>query len=136
MADRGRVGVDRLQNPYLHKLVVQQNQGHHQRKLNEIRFRKKGGHHDTLDNSNPESRELSHVWYNAKRNEFMNLREQDINNVNHFLLEGIARNKVTLAQHVAVPPKALTALTRIRRLEEITRDNEVIKILLLLVLAF
>jgi hypothetical protein len=125
MADRGRVGVDRLQNPYLHKLVVQQNQGHHQRKLGEIRGRKKGGHYDTLDNANPETRELSHVWNNAKKNELLSLREHDVNSVNHFLLEGIARNKVSLTQHVAVPPKALTALTRIRRLEEIARENDV-----------
>ena len=125
MADRGRVGVDRLQNPFLHKLVVQQNHGHHQRKLREIRTRRKGSHYDTLDNANPESRELGHIWYNAKKNELLTLREQDVNSVNHFLLEGIARNKVTLKQHVAVPPKALTALSRIRQLEQITRDNEV-----------
>jgi len=126
MADRGRVGIDRVCNKTLHKRLVASHQKIHKDMLHEINTRVKGGRYDTMNNTVPETLSLKHIKYNAKKAEILSLRAHDIESVNHFLLEGIARNMVELStSEVLRPPKAMTARVRMQQLEEITRQNEV-----------
>jgi hypothetical protein len=126
MADRGRVGFDRVCNRVLHKRLVKREKEHHRIKLEKIQARKKGGKLDTLNNSLPETLNLKHIQVNWKKNEFLKDREFQVDSENHFLLEGIARNKVDLQNKlVHAAPKAMTARRRYLELGEITKSNAV-----------
>ena len=126
MADRGRVGFDRVCNRVLHQRLVKREKEHHRIKLESIQGRRKGGKLDTLDNSTPATLSLKHIQTNWKRDEHLKDREIQVDNENHFLLEGIARNKVDLQNKPThLPPKAMTARRRYLELGQITKANSV-----------